>query len=220
MVRIKNRYLLIHILSPDTPLSSHRRTLIKDKDIDKDKDGDDHDDDVSLPDVVEFHQPCPDTLDARLFARLIREQVSLLYGDYGLGLITSSLKIVYLSPATSTVIVKVARDHYRLVWAAVSLMTHLPDRGGGGRGGGALRPCVMRVVRVSGTIKKAEEEAIKRARLAILRAKGQVGGSGGGKGKALTALLGEGEERGDGHDAVMGMHESDVVEEDMDSEGD
>ena len=33
------------------------------------------------------------------------------------------------------------------------------------------QPCVMQVVRVSGTIKKAEEEAIRRARAAILRAK-------------------------------------------------
>ena len=33
------------------------------------------------------------------------------------------------------------------------------------------QPCVMQVVRVSGTIRKAEEEAIKRARAAILRAK-------------------------------------------------
>lgn len=33
------------------------------------------------------------------------------------------------------------------------------------------RPCVFQVVRVSGTIKKSEEEAIRRARAAILRAK-------------------------------------------------
>ena len=33
------------------------------------------------------------------------------------------------------------------------------------------RSCVMQVVRVSGTIKKAEEEAIRRAKTAILRAK-------------------------------------------------
>ena len=37
--------------------------------------------------------------------------------------------------------------------------------------------CVMQVVRVSGTIKKAEEEAIRRARAAILRAK-RVNGEG------------------------------------------
>ena len=40
------------------------------------------------------------------------------------------------------------------------------------------QPCVMQVVRVSGTIKKAEEEAIRRARAAILRAK-REGGEGG-----------------------------------------
>lgn len=32
------------------------------------------------------------------------------------------------------------------------------------------QPCVFQVVRVSGTIKKAEEEAIRRARLSIRRA--------------------------------------------------
>ena len=37
------------------------------------------------------------------------------------------------------------------------------------------QPCVMQVVRVSGTIKKAEEEAIRRARAAILRAKRENG---------------------------------------------
>jgi ribonuclease P/MRP protein subunit POP5 len=40
------------------------------------------------------------------------------------------------------------------------------------------RSCVMQVVRVSGTIKKAEEEAIKRARAAILRAKRENGEGG------------------------------------------
>ena len=37
------------------------------------------------------------------------------------------------------------------------------------------RSCAIQVVRVSGTIKKAEEEAIKRARAAILRAKREGG---------------------------------------------
>ena len=37
------------------------------------------------------------------------------------------------------------------------------------------QPCVMQVVRVSGTIKKAEEEAIRRARAAILRVKRENG---------------------------------------------
>lgn len=191
MVRIKNRYLLVHILSPDLdPLRPPR---------------DNHE---VVPAVVEFHQPSPDTLDPRLFAQMIREQVSLMYGDYGLGLVTSSLKIIYLSTATSTVIVKVARDHYRLVWAALSFLTQVPDKGKG------TRACVMRVVRVSGTIKKAEEEAIKRAREAILRAKGQVGGN------DSSAVLGEGGDKDGGDAVMMGADGSDDGEEDLESEDD
>lgn len=35
------------------------------------------------------------------------------------------------------------------------------------------RPCVFRVVRVSGTIRKAEEEAVRRARRDIVRLRGR-----------------------------------------------
>jgi ribonuclease P/MRP protein subunit POP5 len=55
------------------------------------------------------------------------------------------------------------------VWGAITLFTHVPlppkitKR--------KPIPCVMRVVRVSGTIKKSEEEAIRRARADILKAK-------------------------------------------------
>ena len=51
-------------------------------------------------------------------------------------------------------------------------MTHLPKT----KKQGLEVPCVIQVVRVSGTIKKAEEEAIKRARAAILKAKRDSGG--------------------------------------------
>lgn len=46
-------------------------------------------------------------------------------------------------------------------------MTHLPRLPGGEK----LQPCVMQVVRVSGTIRKAEEEVIRRGRAAILKAR-------------------------------------------------
>ena len=69
--------------------------------------------------------------------------------------------VTYFSNATSTFIVRVSRDHYRLVWAALSFTTKLPP---------GAKPCVMRVVRVSGTIRKAEEEAIRRARDSAFRA--------------------------------------------------
>jgi len=49
-----------------------------------------------------------------------------------------------------------------LVWAALTFITHLSKP--------LDQPCVIQVVRVSGTIRKAEEEAIRRARLSIRRA--------------------------------------------------
>lgn len=45
-------------------------------------------------------------------------------------------------------------------------MDHVPVKDG--------RPCVFRVVRVSGTIRKAEEEAIRQARKLILAAKAEA----------------------------------------------
>lgn len=47
--------------------------------------------------------------------------------------------------------------------------------------------CVFRVVRVSGTIKQVEHEAVRRARLLILAAKDEMAGKGS---DALNALFG------------------------------
>ena len=76
--------------------------------------------------------------------------------------IDENATVKYLSPATSTAIIRVARQHYRLVWTALSFVTRLPRP--------VEQECVIQVVRVSGTIRKAEEEAIRRAKAAILRA--------------------------------------------------
>jgi ribonuclease P/MRP protein subunit POP5 len=56
-----------------------------------------------------------------------------------------------------------------MVWAALAFTTSLPLKS-------ADLPCVMQVVRVSGTIRKAEEEAIRRARLQIRLAQRSTGG--------------------------------------------
>lgn len=63
-------------------------------------------------------------------------------------------------------------------------MTHLPKTSKEAQ----LRPCTMQVVRVSGTVKKAEEEAIRRARAAILRARRE---SGEGSTDGLLGILGK-----------------------------
>ncbi|OQO00191.1 hypothetical protein B0A48_13978 [Cryoendolithus antarcticus] len=155
MVRIKHRYLLLNILYPDEKTQNVHHT------------GPTSTEDV--PYALQFRQPSPDALNAKLLARMVRDAVAELFGDYGSGMVSGSLIVKYFSPATSTAIIRVARAHYRLVWAALTFMINLPKP--------LNQPCVMQVVRVSGTIRKAEEEAIRRARLAIRKAH-RVGGDG------------------------------------------
>ena len=167
MVRLKNRYLLVHILYPtdEAGKSSKKAPAPSPQQL------------VSasiIPDHIRFHQPTPDALTPQLLTGTIRAEIAILYGDYGVGVTGGSLSVKYLSPATSTFILRVSRSHYRLAWAALSFMTLLPSP--------VSRPCVMRVVRVSGTIKKAEEEAIRRARESMFRVRALVVGCGGGGG--------------------------------------
>ncbi|CAF9928256.1 MAG: hypothetical protein HETSPECPRED_006787 [Heterodermia speciosa] len=152
MVRVKHRYLLLNILYPEPEQYPWK---------------------ASLPDTIQFHHPSPDDLTPQLLARAIKDQISILYGDYGAGLTNNGLNIKYLSPATSTAIIRCSRDNYRLVWAALTYMTQLPKSSRFAQ----ARSCVMQVVRVSGTIKKSEEEAIRRAKNAILKAKKDAAGS-------------------------------------------
>ncbi|KAK0930654.1 RNA-binding protein pop5 [Friedmanniomyces endolithicus] len=147
MVRIKHRYLLVNILYPDAKYSPLRPAATA---------GDD------IPYTVQFRRPSPDQMNGGLLMRLIRDGVVELFGDYGSGKIAGSLQVKYFSSATSTAIIRVSREHYRLVWSALTLTTRLPRP--------VDQPCVIQVVRVSGTIRKAEEEAIRRARLSIRRA--------------------------------------------------
>ncbi len=66
MVRIKHRYLLVNILYP-----ADGRSTKPARD--------------NLPDVVQFHAPTHNELTAQLLTRAIREQLGLIYGDYGAG---------------------------------------------------------------------------------------------------------------------------------------
>jgi ribonuclease P/MRP protein subunit POP5 len=74
MVRIKHRYLLVNILYP-----SEAPTKLKFSGND-------------IPDLVKFHQPSPEQLLAAEVKRLIVNNISLLFGDYGGGTIGGSLQ--------------------------------------------------------------------------------------------------------------------------------
>lgn len=208
MVRLKHRYLLINILYPG----------------EADKSGIRAKDDV--PAVVQFHAPTSDALTAGKLAGAIKDGVSDLFGDYGAGMVAGSLQstgfpylsktiyiyivdrfrltcartVKYLSPATSTAIVRVSRAHYRLVWAALTYLGRLPHP--------VNRECVIQVVRVSGTIRKSEEEAIRRAKVGILKAQGA------GRGTVLEGLL---RQESAGRGGAKGIVDDD--NEDEDDEG-
>jgi ribonuclease P/MRP protein subunit POP5 len=117
--------------------------------------------------------------------------------------------VKYLSQATSTFILRISRDHYRLVWAALSFMNKLPFKDG--------RPCVYRVMRVSGTIRKAEEEAVRRAKLFILVAKEQMAGKP--ASSALDALL-RGKDQGPSLATAMDQDVDDLDDDDLEMEVD
>lgn len=86
MVRVKHRYLLVHILYPD-PVDDAKAKTPPSKSPEK-----------APPDLVQFHRPSPDDLTPQLLARTIRDQVQLLYGDYGLGLASGGLSGTILPP--------------------------------------------------------------------------------------------------------------------------
>jgi ribonuclease P/MRP protein subunit POP5 len=162
MVRIKHRYLLLYILYPSDPPSERSRTATDE-----------------VPDLIKFHRPTPDDFDSAALRRLITNHVSQIFGEYGVGAVNGRLQglcaasrsneynlhgrvVKYLSTATSTAIIRVSRDHWQMVAAALCYVTQLPKP--------FNLPCVVQVVCVSGTIRKSEEEAIRRARQAVRRA--------------------------------------------------
>jgi ribonuclease P/MRP protein subunit POP5 len=166
MVRIKHRYLLVQILYP----SSFPTTSKPD-----------------LPDQILFHAPTASHITSSTLLHLLRTQISLLFGDYGSGVLAAGLSIKYFSNATSTAIIRCSRAHYRLAWAALTFVTELPAMKKGAPG----EQCVLRVARVSGTIKKVEEEAVRRARRIISAVQARDRGAG-----ALAAVFGSRDEEG------------------------
>jgi len=158
MVRIKERYLLVNIVYLPDPAKAAKS---------------------DMPDFVLNHQPTIEKLTPGALIRGIRAEVASLYGDCGSGALMScsgeywmvklnrfaflTCLVKYLSLATSTFILRCSRAHYQMLWSTLTFMDHVPVKDG--------RPCIFRVVRVSGTIRKAEEEAIRQAKRLILAAK-------------------------------------------------
>ncbi|KAK6540369.1 hypothetical protein TWF694_009170 [Orbilia ellipsospora] len=136
MVRVKQRYLLFSILYPSVPNGG-----------------------PAIPQSMAFNQPSPSNLTRTSLAAIIRNSISYNFGDWGMGQ-AGSFVVKYFSGATSTGILRITRENYRILWAALTYIRELYGQ-----------PAVFKVVRVSGTIRKAELEAIKLAEETIRRVK-------------------------------------------------
>ncbi|KAF9893266.1 hypothetical protein FE257_011696 [Aspergillus nanangensis] len=214
MVRLKNRYLLIDILYPDsstwpstgpppTKTPSHQTQT-----------------------QLQIHSPTSDTLTPGLLAKMIRDEVANIFGDWGIGRLggvgAGGVSVKYLSPATSTAIIRCPRASFRLVWAALTYMGHSPElsSGTGQKRSGNVpltRSCVFRVVKVSGTMRKAEEEAIRRARREIVRLHGaeEIGVL-----EGLVGDFGAGDDDDDDNEVTPVDNVVDEEDEDVEMESD
>lgn len=91
MVRLKHRYLLVHILYPN----AHDKVKTKLPQSVND-----------TPYTIQFHSPSSDRLDSRLLLQIIRNGVSELFGDYGAGMIAGSLQGMSTSDLDSPTITR------------------------------------------------------------------------------------------------------------------
>ncbi|KAJ8588140.1 hypothetical protein M405DRAFT_820214 [Rhizopogon salebrosus TDB-379] len=97
-------------------------------------------------------------LDGKQVYNALRDSVTTNFGDAGWGAVGMSLTVKYFSPTTNLCIIRVARDHHRIAWGAVTLLTSIDD----------VR-VIPHVVHVSGTAKHAQLSAIAHNREVIAR---------------------------------------------------
>ncbi|GAA6060865.1 hypothetical protein JCM10212_006245 [Sporobolomyces blumeae] len=148
MVRFKHRYLLCTLVFPTCDSLSHLPRL----DL-APPSGESNLDDTP----PRSSPPPPPTVTESALIHLLRESLSVNFGDVGAGEVGGTFSIKYLSPTTQTLILRVSREHYRTLWAALTLLRRV-----GGR------EVVVRVVHVSGTIRKVQHAAIALDRREIL----------------------------------------------------
>ncbi|THU84214.1 hypothetical protein K435DRAFT_870508 [Dendrothele bispora CBS 962.96] len=88
----------------------------------------------------------------------IKDSVLSHFGDVGWGTVSLSLTVKYYSPTTHICIIRVARDHHKIAWGAVTMLRSIEGVG-----------CIPHVIHVSGTIKHAQLAAIEHNRVVVGR---------------------------------------------------
>lgn len=118
---------------------------------------------VEEPYVLLVHQSSPSAISTRVLLKELRSSIEEYFGSYGSGITGGNLVLKYFSNSTSTGIVRCGREQYRVVCAALQMISVIEGIN-----------VVVRVVKVSGTIKKSEIFAVKRNKELMLQTKGVV----------------------------------------------
>ncbi|KAG8969856.1 hypothetical protein FRC03_000102 [Tulasnella sp. 419] len=107
----------------------------------------------------------PDITDKQVF-NAVRASVVLNFGDSGWGAVGNSMSVKYYSPVTGMCVIRAAREHVRILWGALTLLTQIEGQ-----------MFIPRVVHSSGTIKKAQIAAIQHDRISVARLRAKVEGN-------------------------------------------
>ncbi|ELR19795.1 Rpp14 family protein [Acanthamoeba castellanii str. Neff] len=68
------------------------------------------------------------SISAETLKREVKHQIQLNFGDFGVGLIQATLQVKYWNHLTNLCIIRCARDYYKMVWAAVTMINTLNQR--------------------------------------------------------------------------------------------
>ncbi|KAJ6464002.1 hypothetical protein C8R45DRAFT_506050 [Mycena sanguinolenta] len=102
-------------------------------------------------------------LDGQKIWSALRQSILANFGDVGWGSVGLSLTVKYYSPTTNICIIRVARDHHKIAWGALTLLTTIE----GAR-------YIPNVIHLSGTIKHAQLAAVAHNREVIARYRAQA----------------------------------------------
>merc|ERR1711879_212904 len=81
--------------------------------------------------------------------REVKHQIQLNFGDFGVGLIQATLQVKYWNHLTNLCIIRCARDYYKMVWAAVTMISTLNQRS-----------VLFRLVHLGGSVRSCQKAAI------------------------------------------------------------
>ncbi|CCK70233.1 RNA-binding protein POP5 KNAG_0D04940 [Huiozyma naganishii CBS 8797] len=146
MVRLKSRYVLFEIVSPVAVCGDGTASAVLSR------------------------GPCSARVTAKTILQEIRRSLQVNFGDYGAGKVGSLLQVKYFSNNTATGILRCHREDVDLLLGALFFMSNVGESPEEHRG------LIVNPVKVSGTIKKVEQFAVRRGQKLVALTRRQLAG--------------------------------------------